>query len=65
MAKKAVRKSKIKMGNKTIITETNMFQPCGHIDYTGFGYHTEKNRKAERRTRKIEENRARFYGDDF
>ena len=66
MAKKAVHRNKLTLNGKSKTIETNMFQPSGHMDYSGFGYHEDKNRKAARRDRKMEENRARFYGrDDF
>jgi hypothetical protein len=41
-----------------------MFTPSGHQIYSGFGVH-QKTRKADRRARKLEEKRAKFYREDY
>jgi hypothetical protein len=58
LKKKATHKTKFTMGGKTIMIETALFQPTGHVNYSGFGIHGDKNRNAERRNRKIEEKRV-------
>ena len=55
---KAKRKNTIRVGNRVVSYETNMFAPSGHTVYSGFGCHQDKQRKAERRNRKMEEKRA-------
>jgi hypothetical protein len=64
MAKKAKTKIRLTLGNKTRTEEVNLFPPTGHNSYSGFGAHEDKERKAERRNRKIEEKRMRLYGDE-
>jgi hypothetical protein len=60
MAKKAIVKTRIKFGNKTVMAESNAFPRTGHIVYSGFGVHEDKARSASRRDRKIEEKRAKM-----
>ena len=62
--KKPTNKTVINMGGKSKTIEVDAFQPSGHISYTGFGVHEDKSRKSERRMRKIEENRAKYWGDN-
>jgi capsule polysaccharide export protein KpsC/LpsZ len=66
MAKKnrAVNKIKFSMAGKTSVIEVPMFTPSGHQIYSGFGVH-QKTRKADRRARKLEEKRAKFYREDY
>ncbi len=62
MAKnRAVHTTKFTMNGKTTTIETNIFGNTGHNNYSGFGAHESKRRKAERRDRKMEEKRAKFY----
>jgi hypothetical protein len=56
--KKATVKTRFNMGGKTTVIETPLFQPTGHVSYSGFGVHNDKNRNAERRVRKMEEKRV-------
>ena len=44
--------------------ELDVFASKGHPEYSGYGYHESKNRKAERRNRKMQEKRARLGFDD-
>ena len=55
---KAQRKGSVTLGGRTIKFETNMFGGS-HVDYSGFGVHGDKRKRAERRDRKMEEKRAR------
>ena len=57
MAKKATNKQRFNMDGKTTIIETPSFPPTGHKIYSGFGLH-EKDRRHQRRLRKLEEKRA-------
>ncbi len=61
----AVYKTKFTMNGKTSVIETKMFAPTGHQSYSGFGAHESKSRKADRRERKLEEKRAKFYSSDW
>ncbi len=58
MPKKTFDK-KIKLGDSTKSISIDVFGGSGHIDYSGFGYHEDKNKKSERRKRKQEEKRAK------
>lgn len=57
---KAKRKNTIRMGDKKVSYETSLFAPSGHTIYSGFGCHQDKQRKAARRERKMEEKRAKL-----
>jgi len=58
---KVKRKGKVKIKDHSYTFDINF--STGHTDYSGYGYHDNKNRKASRRNRKIEEKRARLYGE--
>jgi hypothetical protein len=60
--RKATIKKKFKMNGKTSVIEVPMFQPTGHVDYSGFGFHNKTNRKSERRQNRAE---ARNITRDF
>ena len=55
---KATVKRKISLGNRSRVIETPLFPSNGQVDYSGFGAHSDKNRRANRRDRKIEEKRV-------
>jgi hypothetical protein len=55
---KLTRKNKVRFGNKSVSFETSVFSPSGHISYSGFGAHSDKNRRSERRQRKEEQKRV-------
>jgi len=55
---KAKRTNKIRIGNKVMQFETDLFSPSGHTTYSGYGYHNDKNRSAERRAHKMEAKRV-------
>ena len=48
----------IKYGNKTHTFEVGLSLNTSHTDYSGYGVHENKIRKAERRNRKLEEKRV-------
>ena len=52
--KKASIKKRITMNGKTSIVEIDVFQPTGHMSYSGFGAHGRQNRKSERRQNRAE-----------
>jgi hypothetical protein len=61
MGKQFKKKTTIRMGNKSISAEVNVFGGGAHVDYSGFGFHeTDKSKAANRRNRKQEERRARM-----
>lgn len=51
---KATIKKKFQMNGKTSIIEVPMFQPSGHTDYSGFGFHNKLSNKSERRKNRAE-----------
>jgi len=59
MAKKIKRNGTIKMNGKSHTFDLSFVMNNSHTDYSGFGYHEDKQRKAQRRDRKMEERRAR------
>lgn len=56
---KAKRKGSVTLRGRTINFETTM-SSGGHVDYSGFGVHSDKRKRNDRRNRKLEEKRARF-----
>lgn len=64
MAKKAVRKKTIHLGNKSISIDVNMFPRTGHTDYSGFGAHEDKNRRNTRRENKLHAKRINMENYD-
>jgi hypothetical protein len=63
MSKKIKRQGKINIGNKTHTFDMSFTIHSSHTDYSGYGFHDDKNRKATRRNRKLEEKRAKLYGE--
>jgi hypothetical protein len=59
---RATIKKKFKMNGKTSVIEVPLFQPTGHVDYSGFGAHGKSNHKSERRKNRAE---ARNVTRDF
>ena len=59
MAKKIKRKGTINMNGKSHTFDLSFQMNTSHTDYSGYGYHEDKQRKAKRRDRKMEERRAR------
>jgi hypothetical protein len=51
---RATIKKKFQMNGKTSVIEVPMFQPSGHVDYSGFGFHGKTNHKSERRKNRTE-----------
>jgi hypothetical protein len=62
--KRIKQKNKVSFNGKTVTSELDVFASKGHTDYSGYGYHEDKTRKAERRSRKMQEKRARLGFDD-
>ena len=60
---KIKRKGTIKVGNKTHTFDLSFSLNTSHTNYSGYGYHDDKERKANRRNRKMEEKRAKLYGE--
>jgi len=56
-------KKKIHLNGKTSEFEVNRFPATGHQSYSGFGAHIDKYKTSEKRNRRLEEQRARFYGE--
>ena len=64
MKKSFKQKNKVSLNGKTMSYELDVFASKGHTEYSGYGYHESKNRKAERRNRQMQEKRARLGFDD-
>jgi hypothetical protein len=61
---KATKKTTLRIGDKKVVIETNMFGGDGHVEYSGFGPHN-KNRRAERRKHNMESKNIRYYERDW
>lgn len=61
MGKKARKKQTVRLGDKSVSFDVDIFAGGSHVDYSGFGFHkTDKDKVKNRRHHKREEKQVRY-----